>query len=268
MNMMIFKKTGYACGFMAAAMISFMPMQAGAKDKGKKTFVSEYKISLHGLPIAHLNFNTVVNGEKYRISGNLNSSALVNIVEETSGTTSVVGQMGEKSLEAQKYAVKYTSGKKKRSFNVLYDGAGGVEETKVKPKPKRRPKDWVELKETDLTSVVDPISSLTLPLNGPACGRTIKVFDGETLVELKLTHKGYRPFNTEGYSGKATICGVKFTPLGGYRANHESVKFLQQSKDMEVGFVENKMLKSYIPVFAKIPTKVGLLRVWAHKING
>lgn len=227
---------------------------------------SEYKIRVHGFPIARINFATEINGDDYTIHGKIKSSALADIVGKTRGDTKVVGKISATHLQAKSYKINYTTGKKSRAFDVEYDLKGNVVKAQMVPPRSPLPADWVGVNKADLAAVVDPISSLIFPLNSPVCSRTVSIFDGETLIDLKLAHKGHRRFKTKGFKGRVVACKVKFQPKGGYRSEHRSVKYLQKADNMEVWFGKSEALQAYVPVLAKIPTKIGVVHVRASKL--
>ncbi|MEW7009210.1 MULTISPECIES: DUF3108 domain-containing protein [unclassified Lentilitoribacter] len=258
-NLFVF--TALSCVFTTAA----LPSVAAAK-----TANSSYKLVIHGITLAKLNFKTEISGETFKTSGSIKSSSLADIVAKIRGETTVTGKVTPHMFRADQYKINYTSGDEKRAFDVLYNENGKVTQSKISPEPKSRPSDWVKLKDADLLSVVDPITSLTLPYKGPkspVCGRTVSIFDGETLVDLKLKFIGHARYKTKGFRGRVVKCQVTFTPKGGYRANHDSVKYLQQAKGMEVWFGVNKHMNAHVPMFAKIPTKIGDVRVSATEIG-
>lgn len=231
---------------------------------------SEYKILIHGITLARLNFKTEWQDQTYRVTGDIKSSALGDIVAKTRGQTEVRGKIVADRLQGLDYKIDYVTGDKRRILTVRFDENGRVESSKMEPAAEQPPDDWVKVTKEHLRSVVDPISSLTFPVksaDAPICGRTISIFDGETALDLKLSFKGHRRFNTKGFKGRAIACQVTFHPKGGYRAEHDSIQYLQRSKDMEVWFGFNKQANLYAPLFAKIPTKIGDVRVWASKFG-
>lgn len=253
--------------FHLSAAVILTLASASAALSEPRSAKSEYKISIHGITLARMSFVTQIDNDNYTISGSVKSSALGDIVGKTRGQTKVVGKVSPTHLQARTYSINYTTGKKSRAFNVEFDPNGKVKSTKISPAPRTPTADWVKLNKKDLISVVDPISSLTFPLNSPVCSRTVSIFDGETLLDLKLSPKGHRRFKTKGFKGRAVVCNVRFYPKGGYRSGHSSIKYLQNSKKMEVWFGKSEALQAYVPVFAKIPTKIGNVRIWATRIG-
>lgn len=253
------------CGFTLAFCLA--GLQASTAFAETKTINSEYKVLIHGITLAKIKFRTEVDGDNYKVSGQVRSSALADIVGKSRGETTVVGKIGANALQPKRYSMSYTSGDEKRAFDVEFDKNGAVQKTTMTPKAKSPPSDWVGLKSKDLMAVIDPISSLTFPSNASPCSRTVSIFDGETRADLKLSPKGSRRFKTKGFKGQVIACNVRFIPVGGYRSKHDSVVYLKNSTKMEVWFGKNELLDAYFPVFAKIPTKIGDVRVWATKLG-
>lgn len=251
-------------------LVSMISLFASPAIAQTKTSNSEYKILIHGITLARLNFKTEWDSANYKVTGDIKSSALADIVAKTRGQTQVKGTFADNRLQGREYKIDYVTGDKRRILSVNFNENGDVESSKMEPPAEKPPKDWIGIKKEHLLSVVDPISSLTFPVKSakePICGRTISIFDGETALDLKLAFKGHRRFSTKGFKGRAVACQVTFHPKGGYRSEHDSIKYLQRSRDMEVWFGYNKETKLYAPVFAKIPTKIGNVRVWASKFG-
>lgn len=253
------------CGFTLA--FCLIGLQTSTVFAETKIINSEYKLLIHGITLAKMTFRTEVDGDNYKVSGQIRSSALADIVGKTRGKTTVVGKIGTNALQPKRYLMSYTSGDEKRAFDVVFDKKGSVKKSTMTPKAKSLPSDWIGLKSKDLLAVIDPISSLTFPSNVSPCSRTVSIYDGETRVDLKLSPKGGRRFKTKGFKGQAIACNVRFIPVGGYRSKHDSVVYLTKSKNMEIWFGKNELLNAYFPVYAKIPTRIGDVRVWATKLG-
>ena len=169
-------------------------------------------------------------------------------------------------LQARSYVVSYTSGKKSSRTEVTFRN-GNVKSTSQTPREKPHGKDWVALSRSDLQSVLDPISGLIVPAGTPVCPRKVSVFDGETRAEIVLEPNGRQPFSTDGYKGEAIACSVRFTPKAGYRKGNSSIKYLRDLKSIEVWFARSPSTGIYAPVYARVPTKIGSVTVWATQFG-
>ena len=102
------------------SMVFALVLGAGSVQAETFKATSEYKVRVHGFPIAKINFSTEINGDDYTIIGKIKSSALADIVGKTRGDTKVVGKISPNRLQARSYQINYTTGKKSRAFDVVH----------------------------------------------------------------------------------------------------------------------------------------------------
>lgn len=246
---------------MAAA--TCLPSPAAAATKS----TTRYSVRFLGLPIARAAFTTVVDGRNYTIEGHLRSAGLAAIFDSTRGATQVSGVVERDHLQARSFVVTYTSGKKKSRTEVIFRD-GNVKSARQTPKPKQHGKDWVTLSQSDLQSVLDPVSGLVVPAGTPVCPRKVPVFDGETRADIVLEPTGRQPFSTNGYKGDAIACSARFVPKAGYRQGNSSIRYLRRLKTIEIWFARSPSADVYAPVYARVPTKIGSVTVWATRFGG
>ena len=224
---------------------------------------TSYSVTLLGLPIADLDFTTVLKGRDYRISGKMRTSALADIFEKTRGTAEVQGRVESNRLQASTFAFSYTTGKKTRSTEMRMKNGDVQSTVRLPVEKKRRGANWVPVTDAHMRSVLDPLSSLVIPATGPVCPRTLPIFDGESRMDLVLGMKGVRPFSTSGFSGDVVVCSVRIVPKAGYRKGNDSLDYLRKLTTMEVWFARPPEKDYYAPVYAKVPTKIGQVTVSA-----
>lgn len=228
---------------------------------------TEYRISLLGFPVADAVFNTIFDGERYRIEGRLQSFGLADVLERTRGTAIISGSMGEDFIRTRNYRISYSSGSKIKSTAIDFRD-GNVVDTRNQP-PVNRREPWVPLQEEHLKGVIDPISALIVPGNGQPpeaiCNRTLSVYDGGMRADLALHFKGVHRFQAKGFNGDAVVCDVRFVPVAGYQKGKRSIEFLEDSRDMEIWLAPAGGSQIYAPVFARIPTRIGRLTVEARR---
>ncbi|MDQ0321641.1 hypothetical protein QO002_003779 [Pararhizobium capsulatum DSM 1112] len=242
-----------------------MTLSTGSVQATEIKHVTDYSISLAGLPIAKASFHTELDSGHYRISGTLKSAGIADILASTSGQTSVSGTVGSDRLNASEYSMRYQSGKKARAIDVQFAN-GNVTSATMTP-ARRIPKNWVPVTKGDLRNVVDPLSGLIFPAKTRVCPKTLPIFDGESRMDLKLSSKGTRPFKTEGFSGDVIVCGVKFVPKSGYRKGRDDVEYLRKLESMEIWFAMAETVNVYAPVYVRIPTSLGPVTVWATRFG-
>ncbi|MDH7807760.1 DUF3108 domain-containing protein [Agrobacterium tumefaciens] len=249
--------------FMAVTM-AFAGVSPSLAAEARHT--SEYSINLGILPIAKASFSTRMNGPNYSISGSFSSAGLASILADISGKTTISGAKRGHRLQANTYSLVYKDGKRVRTYDVVYRN-GNVTSTTVKPEPKARPDNWVNVKDGDLRSVLDPISGLIIPAGGRICPSRLPIYDGESRLDLVLSPSGTKPFKTNGFSGDAVVCKARYVPKSGYRQGRKDIEYLK-SISMEIWFAKSDNMDVYAPVYAVIPTRVGQVYITATKYGG
>ena len=243
-----------------------LSLQTGLRAEPVK-FHTDYSVRLIGFPVAYASFISEVDGNDYRISGNLRTSALSDILSKTRGTAKVSGRLTDDRLLASSFMVSYSSGKSAKKTEIEFRN-GNVKSTVTTPKRRAPGADWVQLTDADLRAVLDPLSGLVFPGRSKVCPRSLPIFDGQSRVTLHLAPKGVRPFRTEGFAGDAIVCSVRFEPKAGYRKSSSGIQYLTELKTMEVWFARHEAGDLYAPVYAKIPTKIGQVIVAATRFGG
>ncbi len=226
---------------------------------------TDYSIRLSGLPVATATFRSQFNGDRYKISGSMQSAGLADIFSSTHGSTSVSGVVSHGRLHATSYSVDYRSGKRSRAIDVTFRN-GNVVTASMTP-PRKKPKNWVAVSKADMRAVLDPISGLIIPASGRVCPKTLPIFDGESRMDLKLSSKGTRPYSTKGFAGDAVVCGLRFVPKSGYRKGRDDVEYLRKLSTMEIWFAKADGANVYAPVYVKIPTSLGPVTVSATRFG-
>lgn len=243
------------------------PTIAGAVEASKK-YRSEYSISVFGLPVAKSSFVSTFSGLNFTIEGDVSSSGIARLFDRTKARTVVNGQFGADSSLPQSYALNYTSGGKAKKTLLAFSGGAVVSTENTPPLGNRRPS-WRPVSEADLKSVTDPLSAAVVKAGSlrEVCNRTLRVFDGEIRVDVKMKYAGIKPFATRGFKGKAVRCRARFVPVSGYHTDREAIDYLANRSRIEIAFAEFAGTGYYAPVTASVKTKVGTVRVYAKRFG-
>jgi hypothetical protein len=228
---------------------------------------TDYSVSLVGFPVAYANFITQVDGDAYKISGEMATSAFADILSKVRGNASVSGTLSADWLLAETFLVTYSSGKDAHRTEIKFSD-GNVKSATNTPKRKETAKDWVPLSAADMRTVLDPLSGMVFPANSKVCPRSLPIFDGQSRVTLHLAPIGVRPYRTKGFVGDAVVCSIRFEPKSGYRKGSSGIQYLRQLKTMEIWFAKHESGGFYAPVYAKVPTKIGQVIVAATRFGG
>jgi hypothetical protein len=253
---------------MAACLAISTGMTAGAAGAAQ-IYKSEYRVSLYGLTIARANFSTNVSDSRaYEVNGELMSSGLGSLFDDTSGTLDAKGQYGKTGPVPGSYSVKYKHGKRNKTTSIAF--ANGNVTATVNVPPIKKKKNWVELKPDDLKSVADPISGVMVAADNltQVCSRTLQMYDGQTRVDLKLAPEGRpQPFATSGFKGDAITCTARFVPVSGYQSGRKAIEYLKNSSKISMTFASLGKSGIYSPVQAKIGTQIGTVTVYATRFE-
>jgi hypothetical protein len=125
-------------------------------------------------------------------------------------------------------------------------------------------------------NVLDPVGAFVVALNrtgpgiGPtACNRTVRVFDGWQRYDVKLTFKKAKHVvgGPGAYSGEVFVCGARYVPVAGHRAERDSVKYMADNKRLEVQLVPIAGTRLMVPYRITIGTKMGDLVILSRDFS-
>jgi hypothetical protein len=248
---------------LAAMSFGLTSPAAGAEEMLNHT---NYQIALSGLPLANAFFQTRKDGRTYAIDAQIASTGIGDIIADAKAEMSSAGAIRNDGFRPEKFSFRYRYGKKARSFETRFKG-GNVVASIIEP-PSKKKKGWIEVTPEDLRAVTDPIAGLIVPDGNEPCRSEISIYDGESRLSLKLARKRDDEFKTEGYTGAAIVCSVRYEPKSGYRRGRSDVEYARKLENMEIWFAKSTSLNVYAPVFLLVPTRYGTLTVTATHFDG
>lgn len=245
--------------------LSFISQNAAAR--AEDVYATQYRISLIGLTIARANTQTRIGVNDYSLTGDFASSGIARIFDQTDGSLSIKGKVSKDRFSPSAYHLEYQHKKKSKSTRIGFNKAG-VTGTQNKPAVKKR-NPWVELTAAHLQNVVDPITAMMIRAKNPkdVCTGTLKTFDGQTRVDLRLSYQGTGKYSTKGFKGETVECTARFVPLGGYQKDKESINYLANKSKISISFATLGKSGIYAPVEARIGTKIGTVKVSATRFE-
>ena len=244
---------------LAILLLAPLTLGSAAPAPAEQSFRADYSVTLLGLPVARARFDSTFTQRDFRVEGSLSSAGIARIFDKTSGTTKVEGRIGRDGVQPRSFSSAYKSGKKQSRTSIRYSG-DTVASVSNTPEP-RRGANWVEVRQSHLKAVLDPISSTLIRTSDPArvCNRTVQVFDGEMRADLKLTPRG-EP------QGERVVCDARFVPVAGYRQGRKQIEFLRNESRITITFAKLGDTGFYTPVDASVGTQIGTLRITASSI--
>ncbi|WP_170314695.1 DUF3108 domain-containing protein [Aquibium carbonis] len=245
-----------------------VPGPALASSADATSLRSEYATSLYGIVLARSTFKSRIDRNGFNISGELTSSGVAKIFDDTRARASANGRFEADTPSPRSYSVDYTAGKKKKKTTIAF-ADGSVSSAKNSPPVRTNRPDWIRVEKEHLAGVVDPISAALVRANTPAdvCNRTIRVFDGALRVDLQLSPAGFGTASVPGYKGDTVKCVVRVMPVSGYRKGNKSIDFIRKSKDISIAFAPVGNSGVYAPVEATVGTQVGTVKVQAVRFE-
>ena len=250
--------------FLALA-IALLPSQVLAAGK---SFRGDYALSFLGIPVAKATFESSYDGNSYAVNGTVTSAGLAAFFDDTRGTISTRGSLGDGGMRPRAFRADYVSGKKESLVDIRFSG-DRVTSSQVVPAPKKRGKTWIPLGTGDLRGVTDPIAATIIraPSLDKVCGRTVKMYDGELRADLKLTPVSTREMSVPGFKGQTVTCRMGFQPVSGYRTDKRALTYLRDRSRIMVTFAPVGETGVYAPIHATISTEIGTITVKARRFE-
>ena len=232
-----------------------------------ESFRSEYVVTLFGLPVARSNFDTTIDQRRFSINGTVRSAGFAEFFDDTKGTIRSSGAIDEAGATPAAYAVDYTTGKKKKLTRIGFDG-GAVTSVSNTP-PVKKSGNWIDVDPAHLKSVADPLTVFMIKSETlqSVCSKRLRLFDGEMRNDFVLSPVGETTVETDGYSGPAMTCAVRFVPVSGYRQGKKQIEYLKKNRNMQITFAPMRQTGFYAPVIAKIGTQIGTVTVRAARFE-
>lgn len=226
----------------------------------------DYSLSIAGIPFAKGNLSMAVKGNLYAARVKIETWGIARLIVESKSQAEASGRFGARKVRPAKYSLDSTT--KELSTNVRMRLAGGtIRDLSARPSLRKLP-DRVPVKSRHKANVLDPLSAAIVPYpskNGEigkdACDQRLPIFDGWTRFDVQLHFRRFAEVETEGYTGKAAVCGARWIPVAGHRPNKDTVKYLQENKNLEAWLVPVPNGDFLVPYRMSIMTKSGELLI-------
>lgn len=228
---------------------------------------ANYAISFNGFHIGDMRLDMHASGAAYEASSDVEISALLGAIR-WKGRTKVSGTIAAGTLRPSDYAFDFEGSSRSGMVRMGFKKGDVIELTSYPPVAD--PPDFVPLLPQHFKSVLDPLSAivaLARPERGQPCGRKLEIFDGSQRLDVKLVAR--RVEKVRGGQGTAfngVVCGIQYTPVGGYRDNAETRSFAQ-SDGIEVAFRPIRGGTAYVPYRMTLPTIAGSVTIEATGID-
>ena len=248
----------------ATAAVVLALQGAGSIGFAQGRLDARYTASLAGIPIGRGAWVIDIGDNQYLAAASGATAGILRLFASGEGSGASRGNIVKGQLVPASYAVSIATKKRKNEVRIALK-AGTVKEVDVSP-PVSPDSGRVPLREAHRRGVSDPMSASLIrvggngdPLVSETCRRTVSVFDGRMRYDLKLAYKRMgRVEATKGYAGPALVCAIYFSPIAGHIPDRTAVRYLTQSREMEVWLVPITGTSVLVPYRVSIPTPFGL----------
>ncbi|MGE3988054.1 DUF3108 domain-containing protein [Pseudorhodoplanes sp.] len=254
------------------ALIAFVAVEAGAGAPAcaQVRFDARYTLSMAGLSIGKLTWQTQLGTSDYSTMASGQVSGFLSLLMTGEGKVAVKGQIRDGRPRPASFFAAVERVDEKIGIRMTFDDAR-VRELKVDEPPPES--DRVPIADWHKVGVMDPLSAFLIP--GPVdpmaretCERSLAIFDGRRRYELTLSFK--RTDMIKGDNDKrsmAIVCTIRFTPMSGHRASSPLVKFLSEGRDIEVWLVPIAGTRILAPVRLSVASLVGNMVLQADEFE-
>jgi len=245
-----------------ASAISTAPARAG----NDISVGGEYSLSIAGIPFAKGSLSMAIKGDLYAARAKIATWGVARLVVESNSYVESSGHFGGSKVRPAKYSMDSQT----KEFNTLVRmrlSGGAIRDLSARPSLRALP-DRVPVKSRHKANILDPLSAAIVPyrrsggtLGADACNKTLPIFDGWTRFDVKLHFRKFAEVNSDGYTGKAVVCGARWVPVAGHRLNKQTVVYLQENKDLEAWLIPVAGSNFLVPYRMSIKTKSGTLLI-------
>lgn len=227
---------------------------------------TRFSVKFGGIEIGQAGFRISFDDHTYTLKGSGKTTGLAEWFSDGRGEVESFGDIIANVAKPKIHRVSVTESKKTESLELAFAGEK-VDKIKIessKPKKKRVAPKYVPVEAGHLSAVLDPASSMIIPMSGsdaadPAkvCNQIFPIFDGETRYDIRLSYKSTKPVDTDGYNGWAHVCKMRYVPVAGHKKNHRSVQEMAANKHMEIWLAPMGGVSVFTPIRIVVGTKYG-----------
>jgi hypothetical protein len=221
-----------------------------------------YRATLAGIPIGSGTWIIDIGPKHYAGAASGRASGLVRILVSGEGSSTVRGTVRQGRLIPATFVANIRS---YDSYDIHMQMSGGNVKSLKNDPPVLESPDRVPLTDKHRHGVLDPMTALMIAVPGTgevvseeACRAKLPIFDGRQRFDLALSFKRMESVETEkGYRGPAVVCSASYVPIAGHRPGRYVIRYLQETRDIEIWLAPIAGTRVLIPYRVSIPTLFG-----------
>ncbi len=229
-----------------------------------------YTISMARITVGKGAWTADIGTEQYATSASGSASGILSVLVSGEGAIASQGRIKDGRLIPTSFNSHLVREDETAELRMTLDG-GNVTEVLAQTLPSDH--DRLPLTETHRKGVLDPLTALLITVEGngdvlspEACRRTLPIFDGRRRYNLALAFKRLDKVKAEkGYQGNVVVCSMAFQPIAGHRASSLLVKYLSQSRGMEIWLAPIPGARVLAPFRLSVENLVGDLVMQASR---
>ena len=246
--------------FAASVALAGFATSASAQSK----LEARYAVTLAGIPLGNGTWVIDVAPDQYTAVASGRTTGLVKLISDGSGSSGSRGAIQGTSLVPSSYVSSTISDRRSDDVRMTLR-AGTVKDVSIEPPTPPSP-DRVPVTEVHRKGVTDPMSAAIMPVSGngelltpDACKRKLAIFDGRQRADIDLVFKRMdRVHADKGYQGPAVVCTVLYKPIAGHRPERPGIKYLVETREMEMWLAPISGTRLLVPFRFSVPTPFGL----------
>ena len=223
---------------------------------------ASYRATLAGIPIGSGTWIIDIGPKHYAGAATGRASGLMRVLVSGEGSSTVRGTVRKGRFIPAIFAANIRSAD---SYDVRMEMSGGNVKALKNDPPVQESPDRVPLTDVHRHGVLDPMTALMISVPGTgevvsdaACHAKLPIFDGRQRFDLTLSFKRMEDVETEkGYRGPAVVCSASYVPIAGHRPGRYVIRYLQETRDIEIWLAPIAGTRVLIPYRVSIPTLFG-----------
>jgi len=224
-----------------------------------------FDVRFGGLSVGVMSFKIASDQKTYTLTGGGRTKGLAAWFSSGKASLKSAGTLEPTFANAQNYSISISDQKKTATLKMALNN-GSLKNIAMKPDKTKKHlgANYVTIKDSDLFGIIDPASTLVIPVpyekaSDPkhVCNQLHRVYDGETRYDMKLSYKKNAPIKTNGYSGHAYVCRLKYIPVSGHKTTNKNAKRMAANNDMEIWLAPMQASNIFTPIRIRVPTWIG-----------
>ncbi len=233
---------------------------------GAETIVhtTEFNVNYTGIRIGRATLKIEFDETDYQLDISGTTAGIARLFSHGEGRLVSNGQLEGVDVVSNSLSLEFSEGDETATLEMSF-ADGTIENVSLTPEQSPKSGDgWVPVLEEHLRAVIDPASSIVVPVEAAqirdpraVCDRTLNVYDGQTRFDIVLSYKSTRQISTDGFKGTSYVCKLKYVPVAGHRIGHRGVEYMAGNDAMEIWLARIPKTRVFTPIRIDVDSQIG-----------